>query len=327
MSKYIFTVTLIIFAFSFCTPKKNFDEVSGVTVKCKYPAMAQYGETPQSILKTLQARIKLMAEDINCRVEYNHEDSIFTIELPLDSIDVPLFFSVSNVGFYNVIANEEISSTARYSPILDSLIKHRELSSTNSSITLYTASIEDKTIIDSLLEDDFSKQGFPKSLIPTWGLPYKENNTSEKDQNKYYTNLHMIKKSDQNMELEQYLQNITFTQKSENGYNYYNSIDIQLNQQGAKKFERLTELNKGKPLAIILNNQLLSAPYVNTKIEGGAISISGVGNHSYNKLITISPEKTIYSVLKTPKIKTAVVLLEVKKNSRYQQRESPDKNS
>lgn len=52
-------------------------------------------------------------------------------------------------------------------------------------------------------------------------------------------------------------------------------IDIEFNADGAKKFATLTEKNIGKPLAIYLDDQLISAPKVNDKISGGRGVITG----------------------------------------------------
>lgn len=52
-------------------------------------------------------------------------------------------------------------------------------------------------------------------------------------------------------------------------------IDIEFNAEGAKKFEAITERNVQKPLAIYLDNELLSAPTVNQKISGGKGQITG----------------------------------------------------
>lgn len=52
-------------------------------------------------------------------------------------------------------------------------------------------------------------------------------------------------------------------------------IDIEFNAEGAKKFEAITERNVGKPLAIYLDNELLTYPTVNGKISGGKGQITG----------------------------------------------------
>lgn len=52
-------------------------------------------------------------------------------------------------------------------------------------------------------------------------------------------------------------------------------VSLQFNSEGAKKFEAITARNVGKPLAIYLDNEVVSAPNVNEKISGGNAQISG----------------------------------------------------
>lgn len=53
------------------------------------------------------------------------------------------------------------------------------------------------------------------------------------------------------------------------------SVSIEFNEEGSKKFEEITSRNISKPLAIILDNNIVSAPQVNEKIVGGKAQISG----------------------------------------------------
>lgn len=52
-------------------------------------------------------------------------------------------------------------------------------------------------------------------------------------------------------------------------------ILIQFNAEGADLFEKLTSRNVGKPLAIFLDNQLISMPVVQEPISGGDAQITG----------------------------------------------------
>lgn len=52
-------------------------------------------------------------------------------------------------------------------------------------------------------------------------------------------------------------------------------IQIEFTKEGATKFEEITGKNVGKPLAIILDNEIISAPIVQEKISGGQAVISG----------------------------------------------------
>ncbi len=52
-------------------------------------------------------------------------------------------------------------------------------------------------------------------------------------------------------------------------------ISLKFTDEGAKKFEEITQRNVGKPLAIFLDNQVISAPRVNEAISGGQAVITG----------------------------------------------------
>jgi protein-export membrane protein SecD/preprotein translocase SecF subunit len=56
---------------------------------------------------------------------------------------------------------------------------------------------------------------------------------------------------------------------------YQPYVSIQFNDEGGKLFEEITGRNVGKPLAIFVGGQLISAPNVDAKIAGGKAQISG----------------------------------------------------
>ena len=56
---------------------------------------------------------------------------------------------------------------------------------------------------------------------------------------------------------------------------YQPLIVIEFDNEGSKIFEELTEKNINKPLAIYIDNVLISAPIVQTKITGGTAQITG----------------------------------------------------
>lgn len=53
------------------------------------------------------------------------------------------------------------------------------------------------------------------------------------------------------------------------------AVEMQMNAEGARKWKALTGANIGRPIAIILDNFVYSAPNVNGEIGGGRSSISG----------------------------------------------------
>ncbi len=52
-------------------------------------------------------------------------------------------------------------------------------------------------------------------------------------------------------------------------------VTLEFTDEGTRKFADLTEANIGKPLPIILDNQMISAPVVQDKITGGNAQING----------------------------------------------------
>ena len=52
-------------------------------------------------------------------------------------------------------------------------------------------------------------------------------------------------------------------------------ILIELNQAGKEKLAKLTKANIGKPLAIVLNNKVVSTPVINEVIDTGRIQVGG----------------------------------------------------
>lgn len=53
------------------------------------------------------------------------------------------------------------------------------------------------------------------------------------------------------------------------------SVSIEFTEEGSKKFEEITARNIGKPVIIILDNDIVSSPQVNEKIIGGKAQITG----------------------------------------------------
>ncbi|MGS2760929.1 SecDF P1 head subdomain-containing protein [Sinomicrobium sp. M5D2P9] len=62
-------------------------------------------------------------------------------------------------------------------------------------------------------------------------------------------------------------------------YNKYNDnkpeIIIVLKKDGARRLYLLTKENIGKPIAIVINNKIVSMPIIQSEIMGGKVSISG----------------------------------------------------
>ena len=69
--------------------------------------------------------------------------------------------------------------------------------------------------------------------------------------------------------------NLTGAQAGVDPTNNQNVVNITFDAQGGAKFAKLTRENVGKPFAIILDGEVLSAPNINEPILGGRAQISG----------------------------------------------------
>jgi preprotein translocase subunit SecD len=69
--------------------------------------------------------------------------------------------------------------------------------------------------------------------------------------------------------------NLTGAQAGVDPTTNQNVVNIQFDAQGGAKFAKLTTENTGKPFAIILDGEVLSAPNINEPIIGGQAQISG----------------------------------------------------
>lgn len=64
-------------------------------------------------------------------------------------------------------------------------------------------------------------------------------------------------------------------------------VSLNFNGEGAKIFETLTEKNVGKPLAIYIDDEMVSAPRVNEKIIGGQAVITGLSRDEAQSLVNL----------------------------------------
>ena len=69
--------------------------------------------------------------------------------------------------------------------------------------------------------------------------------------------------------------NLTGAQQSFDGQTNEPIVNIQFDKQGGARFAQLTSQNVGRPFAIILDGEVISAPNINVPILGGSAQISG----------------------------------------------------
>ncbi|MEZ5027007.1 MAG: protein translocase subunit SecDF [Chitinophagales bacterium] len=79
-------------------------------------------------------------------------------------------------------------------------------------------------------------------------------------------------------------------------------VSMQMNTLGAKKWRDLTRKNIGNAIAIVLDNQVYSAPNVNSEIDGGSSQISGG--------FDVQEAADLANVLKTGKLPASARIIE-----------------
>lgn len=79
-------------------------------------------------------------------------------------------------------------------------------------------------------------------------------------------------------------------------------ISMSMNVEGSKKWKKLTGANVGKPVAIVLDDYIYSAPTVNSEISGGNSQITGN--------FTIEEAKDLANVLKAGKLPAPTHIVE-----------------
>ena len=82
--------------------------------------------------------------------------------------------------------------------------------------------------------------------------------------------------------------NLTGAQQSFDPQTNEPVVNIQFDSDGGRRFAKLTTENVGKPFAIILDGQVLSAPNINEPIRGGTAQISGGFNVETANRLAIS---------------------------------------
>ncbi len=80
-----------------------------------------------------------------------------------------------------------------------------------------------------------------------------------------------------------------------------NEVSMRMNPEGARAWARVTAANVGKQVAIVLDDQVYSAPNVNQAIEGGSSSITGD--------FTLEEAKDLSNVLKSGKMNAKVHII------------------
>lgn len=128
----------------------------------------------------------------------------------------------------------------------------------------YTVAKKDRELIDKWLNLPQVKKLIPQDVQFGWSTRTEINNNREVNY------LYIVKRKVQF--LGKFLENVSIGQDTYGGY----TVDFTLSGEGAARFAQLTGANIDKPLAILLDDRVESAPFINSKIrKRGQITLGG----------------------------------------------------
>lgn len=160
--------------------------------------------------------------------------------------------------------DETFSLGQEENPLGSRLVASLSNSRTGVNWPRYTVAKKDRELIDKWLNLPQVKNLIPQDVQFGWSTRSEINNNREV----YY--LYIIKRKVQF--LGKFLENVSLGQDSYGGY----TVDFSLSGEGAARFAQLTGANIDKPLAILLDDRVESAPFINSKIrKRGQITLGG----------------------------------------------------
>ena len=228
--------------------------------KLEFWEVAEANET--EVFQTLQIIDQFAAAQIKLNENGNSDDvSLETSNDQSDDLEDLLTENQENIENLENDSIENTDPLSGTSPLLGNL---------RDDFGGLFYNLDDTLQINSILNDEKIKQLIPSSIKFLWAVKPR---TNELDQNDEVLELFVIKTSrggrapltgevitDARQDLDQSARP---------------SISMQMNSNGAKSWRRLTSNNIGKRIAIVLDNLVYSAPFVQNEIPNGNSQITG----------------------------------------------------
>jgi SecD/SecF fusion protein len=136
--------------------------------------------------------------------------------------------------------------------------------------------LEDTAKVNKMFASNEVKAMFPNDMVPMWGAKVSEDEKLFNGQTnpvKGLLPLYFLKATNEGEPLlgGDVIENAFRDYDPQKGY----GVTMIMNIKGAQEWARITKENIGKQIAIVLDNQVYSAPVVQTEITGGNSSITG----------------------------------------------------
>ena len=235
--------------------------------KLEFWEVAEANET--EVFQTLQIidQFAISENILNNKVE-NGDESVTTKESQSDDLE-SLLSGNSDDSETEGDISEELDSEENTESALNNSSSPL-LSNLRSEFGGLFYNLEDTIAINTIISNDKVKQLIPNTIKFLWAVKPTENTADASDQ---VLELFVIKTSrggrapltgevitDARQDLDQSARP---------------SISMQMNSNGAKNWRRLTSLNVGRRVAIVLDNFVYSAPFVQNEIPNGNSQITG----------------------------------------------------
>jgi SecD/SecF fusion protein len=218
----------------------------------------------------------------------------------------------ANLEFYETLTAAEVmpaiqalasvqDSTVNTTALQTMLATTGGMINPNYVILGYVASNKDMREINELVESPIAERYLRNDLVLRWGVkPETQPGKDGKDVKIGYA-LYALKLTNGAPALDGEVVTDANADRNQQSLRSGEEVSMRMNAEGARAWGRITGANVGKAIAIVLDDQVYSAPNVNGAIEGGQSSITGN--------FTVEEAKDLANVLKAGKMKAKVNII------------------
>lgn len=287
-SAFILTISFLLLA-ACSNHSKTISEDGGYVIELSFPNGLAQGESAEYIENVFRGRLKNYYPKLQPTITYNNDSNFIRIVLAgitKEDIQPILLLSQGNLEF------SKINDVRKVSLILDPLeyandtFRFIQKTGGYPNIIGFINPRNRKRIEEYLNSERIRNilSDYPISYA-AFELPYNNEKYSpplpEEIQKKIGKSekipssldgrmgIYLLMKSDENITIDNDRQDNKFTFNKRT-----KSVDFRLLGEDAEKFARTTRNNIGKPLAVVLDNTVLSAPFISGPIEEGKVSIT-----------------------------------------------------
>lgn len=219
----------------------------------------------------------------------------------------------ANLEFYETLTQAEVApalaalaavqdSTVQTAALQTMLAKSAGMVNPGYPILGYVPGETEIQEINALVNSPVAQRYLRNDLVLRWGVKPEVNQDKDGKDVKLGYALYALKTTNGKAALDgECITDATSDMGGQNSIRGGVEVNMTMNSQGARDWARITGANKGKAIAILLDDQVYSAPNVNDAIEGGRSQITGN--------FTVEEGKDLANVLKAGKMKAKVNII------------------